>query len=257
MTRIVVTADDLGLSAAVTRGILQAHRGGVVRSTSLLVTFPDSEAACAEARTETDLEIGLHLDFVGGRPAAELSKVPALVDPDGQFHGLSTFTRRLLTGRIPASQLAVEIRAQAARAREWGITPLAWDSHRHVHAMPPVARVVGRVASEEGVRWIRRPSPAPAWRDWKARLLGASTSASAAFYRKIPGNDWYVDLSSWHSHDVAAIALLPAYGGIGEIGAHPGYADDEGLGRRAELALLTDPLLAAALGPGAVGWRVC
>jgi predicted glycoside hydrolase/deacetylase ChbG (UPF0249 family) len=37
---IIMTADDLGLSAGVTRGILDAHRRGVVRSTSLLVTFP-------------------------------------------------------------------------------------------------------------------------------------------------------------------------------------------------------------------------
>jgi len=34
---VIVTADDLGLSPGVTRGILEAHRRGVVRSTSLLV----------------------------------------------------------------------------------------------------------------------------------------------------------------------------------------------------------------------------
>ncbi len=40
--RLVVTADDLGLSKAVTRGVIEAHRRGVVRSTSLLLTFPTS-----------------------------------------------------------------------------------------------------------------------------------------------------------------------------------------------------------------------
>ena len=38
-----MTADDLGLSAGVTRGVLEAHRHGVVRSTSLLVTFPAAD----------------------------------------------------------------------------------------------------------------------------------------------------------------------------------------------------------------------
>ena len=68
---VVVTADDLGLSAGVTRGILEAHRRGVVRSTSLLVTFPAGEESAALALAEPDLEVGLHIDLVGGRPASD------------------------------------------------------------------------------------------------------------------------------------------------------------------------------------------
>lgn len=256
MTKLAITADDLGMSVEVSRGILEAHRTGVVRSTSLLVTYADSEAGCSQAQAEPDLEVGLHLDLVGGRPVSDPSQIRALVDREGRFHPLPAFSRRLFMGRIPASQIALEVRAQAARARTWGLAPLAWDSHRHVHAMPPVARIVGPVAKAEGVRWLRRPAPPRAWRTSKARLLGVSSALSAPFYKQIPGNDWYVDLSSWTPADVAAIALLRAYGGVGEIGTHPGCADDEGLARQSELELLTDPLLAAALGPGAVSWRV-
>ena len=67
---LVVTADDLGLSAGVNRGILEAHRGGVVRSTSLLVTFPASQEGAALALAERDLEVGIHFDLVGGRPVS-------------------------------------------------------------------------------------------------------------------------------------------------------------------------------------------
>ena len=59
------------------------------------------------------------------------------------------------------------------------------------------------------------------------------------------------------------MALLAAHGGVGEIGAHPGYVDerlraadtlvDE---RLTDLAILTDPLLRTALGSEAVRWRV-
>ena len=97
-----MTADDLGLSAGVTRGILEAHRQGVVRSTSLLVTFPAAQEAAALALAERDLEIGLHLDLVGGEPASDPAAVPSLCDEDGRFYPLASFARRLFTGRVRA-----------------------------------------------------------------------------------------------------------------------------------------------------------
>ncbi|MDQ2953186.1 MAG: ChbG/HpnK family deacetylase, partial [Chloroflexota bacterium] len=154
--RLVVTADDLGLSRAVTRGVLEAHRRGIVRSTSLLVTFPWSEEGAAQALAERDLEVGVHLDLVGGTPVCDPAAVRSLCDAEGRFHPLGELTRRLFTGRVSANEVAAELRAQIERARGWGVPALAWDSHRHVHLMPPVARVVGALARELGAGWVRR-----------------------------------------------------------------------------------------------------
>jgi predicted glycoside hydrolase/deacetylase ChbG (UPF0249 family) len=261
---VVVTADDLGLSAGVTRGILEAHRRGVVRSTSLLVTFPAAQEAAALARAEPDLEIGLHLDLVGGRPASDPAAVPSLCDEEGRFYPLSIFARRLFTGRIRAAELATELRAQAARARSWGVPALAWDSHRHVHLMPPVAVVVGHVARDLGVRWVRRARAPRLQAQVKTASLHAASLISDLALRGIRGPSWYVDLTSQLPRlDPAGVALLAAYGGLGELSAHPGYVDDDlrqrdGLQaeRTDDLALLTDPLLRRALGGGGVIWRV-
>src|SRR5213595_513549 len=261
---LVVTADDLGLSPAVTKGILESHRRGVVRSTSLIVTADSSAEAAALARMEPDLEVGLHIDLVGGWPVSDPAAVRSLVDRDGRFLGLAELTKRLFSGRVRAGELAAEIRAQAALARSWGILPLAWDSHRHIHLMPPVARVVGRVARDEGVRWIRRARGPRAWSGPKQTALRAATFVSGLAFRGIPGNRWYVDITSERPRlDAAGVALLAAFGGVGEIGAHPGYVDerlraadtlvDE---RMTDLEVLTDPLLRTAFGTEAVRWRV-
>jgi len=261
--KLVVTADDLGLTDGVTRGILEAHRRGIVRSTSLLVTYPGSEAAAALAREESDLEVGLHIDLVGGTPAGPRAKVGSLIEMDGRFPRLREFVGRLVSQRVSARELADEIRAQVARARSWGTPAAAWDSHRHVHEIPFVARVMGVVARQEGARWVRRVRPAPVWRGAKPLALAASAALSERYYRGLGGNSWYVDLSSWRPRDASAVALLAAYAGIGEIGAHPGYADDalrreDTLTDRrdADLRLLTDPLLRSVLGRDAVSWRV-
>jgi predicted glycoside hydrolase/deacetylase ChbG (UPF0249 family) len=260
---VIVTADDLGLSAGVTRGILEAHRRGVVRSTSLLVTFPAAEESAALALAEPDLEVGLHIDLVGGRPASDPAAVRSLCDEDGRFYPLPEFIGRLFTGRVRAKELAAELRSQAARARAWGVPALAWDSHRHVHLMPPVALVVGHVARELGVRWVRRARAPRLLPQVKTASLHAASLISELALRGLGGSSWYVDLTSQHPRlDAAGVALLAAHGGLGELSAHPGYVDNDLRKRdvlveeRADdLALLTDPLLRTALASGVI-WRV-
>jgi len=188
--------------------VLEAHRNGVVRSSSLLVTFPDGEEAAELARAERDLEVGLHIDLVGGRPASDPASVPSLVDTEGRFRRLPDFTTRLLTGRIRSAEVAAEVRAQAARARAWGVEPLAWDSHRHTHLIPPITRVVARLAREHRVRYLRRATPPRIAAAVKAQLLGAASLVDRALLRGIPGNDWFVDLSALPRRpDAARIAV--------------------------------------------------
>lgn len=259
--KLVVTADDLGLSHGVNQGVLAAHRGGIVRSTSLLVTFPASEEGAELAREERALEVGLHIDLVEGWPASDPSRVRSLVDAEGRFLGLARMLRGLATGRVRAADIATEVRAQVERARALGTPALAWDSHRHVHLVPLVARVVGAVARETGARWVRRAAPPSATRAWKPALLAAASGASSVFLRRLPGNDWYVDLTSRRPRpDATWVGLLAAYEGRGEIGAHPaaGIDTDDAIAadRPRDLALLTDPLLLIALGDDTVGWRV-
>ena len=261
---LVVTADDLGLTPGVTRGVLEAHRSGVVRSTSLLVTFPASEEGAALALAERDLEIGLHLDLVGGRPVTDPAAVPTLCDGEGRFYGLPELTRRLFTGRVRAADIARELRAQIDRARAWGVPALAWDSHRHVHLMPPVARVVGALAREQGARWVRRGRAPRLTLSAKTMSIHAASLVAGLAYRGIPGNSWYLDLTAGRPRlDATSVALLATLGGVGELGSHPGYADEElravdslVAGREDDLVLLTDPLLREALGHDVVAWRV-
>ena len=96
---LVVTADDLGLSPGVTKGILESHRRGIVRSSSLIVTADSSAEAAAQARLEPELEVGLHIDLVGGWPVSDPAAVRSLIDDEGRFLGLTQLTRRLFSGR--------------------------------------------------------------------------------------------------------------------------------------------------------------
>src|ERR1051326_732608 len=90
--RLVVNADDFGLSPGVTDGILEAHAAGVVSSVSVLVNAPGWEHAVAALRGATSLGVGLHLNLTAGDP---LSEGRTLVDAHtGRFHGLAGLVTR-------------------------------------------------------------------------------------------------------------------------------------------------------------------
>ena len=68
--RLIVSADDFGMSTGINAGILRAHREGILTSASLMV----NGSACAEAvelaRAHPTLSVGLHLVLVQGRACA-------------------------------------------------------------------------------------------------------------------------------------------------------------------------------------------
>ena len=63
MKWLIVTGDDFGISRGVNRGIVEAHLGGIVTSTSLMVDRPACEEAVALAREHSTLSVGLHLEL--------------------------------------------------------------------------------------------------------------------------------------------------------------------------------------------------
>ena len=63
--RVIFNADDFGASTGVNRGIVECHRGGVLTSTSMMVTGAAIDEAVALSRENPELAIGLHWDVIG------------------------------------------------------------------------------------------------------------------------------------------------------------------------------------------------
>src|SRR5438105_14172244 len=152
--RLVVNADDFGLSPGVNEGILEAHAAGAVSSVSVLGDAPGWEPAVAALRRAgAELGAGLHLNLTAGEP---VSGGQSLVHArTGRFHGLAGLVARALTGRIDHHDVAAECGAQLARLRAVGVRVTHIDSHRHVHALPGVWAPVVATARANGVAFVR------------------------------------------------------------------------------------------------------
>jgi chitin disaccharide deacetylase len=131
MKYLIVNGDDFGASRGINRGILEAHRRGILTSTSLLVRTPWSEEAAGLSRATPELSVGLHVDL-----GKEL---------------------KLTAGSLP--WMREELRRQFARFQELtDRRPTHLDSHHNVHRDPQALPLFLELAAEHGLP-MREHSP--------------------------------------------------------------------------------------------------
>jgi hopanoid biosynthesis associated protein HpnK len=162
--RLILNADDFGLTAGVNRAIIELHRAGVLTSASLMARAAATNEAIELALAIPSMGIGCHVALVDGEPVLRAQNLPTLVDPrTGRFHPtLGVFLKLLLTGRIRSSEIEAETAAQIALLQKRGLRLTHIDTHKHAHIFPAVLRPVLRAARAAGIRSVRNPFE-PAW----------------------------------------------------------------------------------------------
>ncbi|MFI2753060.1 ChbG/HpnK family deacetylase [Cellulomonas sp. P22] len=252
---LIVTADDLGLTAGVNRAVQRAHLEGIVTATSLLAVGRAFDDAATMLRATPTLELGAHLAIVGeDPPLLSPREIPTLVDRRGAFPlSYRTVVARGLTGRLDPDDVRRELGAQLERVLSVGVPVTHVDTHQHTHLWPAVGDVVADLAREHGIGAVRLPRSRA--RGPVGLGVGALSRLTARRLsrRGLHLTDDYAGLDEAGSLDVSRFAaalasLRTGDGASAEINAHPSEPDDPDLGRFAwgyrwgdELAGLLDP----------------
>jgi chitin disaccharide deacetylase len=162
--RLIVNADDFGLTNGVNRAIVDLNCAGVLTSSTLMARANATEAAIDLARACPALGVGCHVVLVDGEPVSPAVEVSSLIDSKtGSFRiSLVSFLRRLLTRRIRPADIETEARAQIERLQRRGVHITHIDAHKHTHMFPTVLRAVLRAARACGINAVRNPFE-PAW----------------------------------------------------------------------------------------------
>jgi len=274
--RIIVNADDFGMSASVTDAILVAHRYGFLTSASLMANMPAAEYAARQAHRAPNLGIGIHLNVCQGKPLLPKSEVGSLVDEEGNFHRPAAMIRKLWRWQVVGDELEAEFRAQIGWMKRRGLSPTHGDSHHHMHIYPAAIGPFVRAMKAEGVR-CARVSRFSCWpkKSPSRRTIGGPHAGSIArrlavrAYRSIVDSIFLSGLKSPDSRIsilerdrcdsevlarswVAVFENLPP--GTYELACHPGIFDPAfscgdriHAEREAELHCLTDHRLRAVL----------
>jgi predicted glycoside hydrolase/deacetylase ChbG (UPF0249 family) len=255
--RLVVTADDVGLTRGINEAALRGHLHGVVTSVSLLAVGRAFDHAVGLLRDHPDLSVGAHLAVVGeDPPLLSPAEIPTLVDRRGRFPlGYRSFVLRAATGRVDPGDVRREAGAQLERIRSTGLDVSHADTHQHTHLWPLVGRVVARLADETGIPWVRLPTSRAAGpvgivvRRLSDRLAGTLDGFGLSYPDAYAGLDEAGRMNRQQfAQAVAAVAADGPAGGVAEVNVHPGSPDDPDLDRFAwdyhwkdELSMLTDP----------------
>ena len=158
--RLIINADDFGLTPGVNRAILEGHTRGVITSTTLMANAAAFDEAVALARATPSLRVGCHTVLVDGSPVAPSEKVRSLLDDDkdGEFHrGLSAFARIAVRGGFSPEDIEAEAGAQFQKLRAAGIRPTHFDAHKHAHMFPSILRPLLRAARAADIPAVRNP----------------------------------------------------------------------------------------------------
>ena len=160
MRRLIINADDFGLTQGVNRAIVEAHCHGVVTSSTLMANGSAFDDAIEHAKSTSRLSVGCHVALVDGVPVGG-PRTPTLSDKnfsDGRFYqSLNSFALRAVGGRIDADEIEAEVTAQIRKLQAAGVAVSHLDTHKHTHIFPRVLRPLLRAARACGVRAVRNP----------------------------------------------------------------------------------------------------
>jgi predicted glycoside hydrolase/deacetylase ChbG (UPF0249 family) len=162
--RLIVNADDFGLTAGVNRAIVDLNKRNALTSATLMAEAGATDAAVSLAFNSPRLGVGCHVVLVDGQPALPVTELPTLVDPQtGRFRPtLGRFVRDLFLGRIRASEIEAEAGAQMKRLKTLGVELTHIDTHKHTHIFPRVLAPLLSAAKHHQIQAIRNPFE-PAW----------------------------------------------------------------------------------------------
>jgi hopanoid biosynthesis associated protein HpnK len=159
--RLIVNADDFGLTAGVNRAIVEANTNGIVTSSTLMASGRAFDDAASLAKQTPQLDVGCHLVLIDGEPVLDARRLPTITSSTSgtpRFpNGLKSFAARALTGRLDPDEIEAEASAQIRKIQSAGIHVSHLDSHKHTHLFPAVLRPVLRAAFACGVRAVRNP----------------------------------------------------------------------------------------------------
>jgi predicted glycoside hydrolase/deacetylase ChbG (UPF0249 family) len=256
VSRLIVNADDFGLTSGVNRAILELHTSGVLTSATLMARAAATEEATEMARATPSLGVGCHVVLVDGEPVLSAKQIPTLADlSTTRLHPkLGQFLGRLSMGRIRSDEIQNEAAAQIASLQSRGLRLTHIDTHKHTHMFPRVLRPVLRAARFAGIRAVRNPFE-PAWSlratrgaPWVRRAEVKMLHLLESRFRQIVADLGFtttngaIGVLATGTLDIATVTSLlrTMPEGDWELVTHPGYNDADLAGTRTRLMASRD-----------------
>ena len=244
MRRLIVNADDFGLTSGVNRAIIKGNQSGIVTSATLMANAKATDAAIDLAMAQPGLKTGCHVVLIDGVPLT--ANLSSLAENSQRFRtSLKQFALAAIRKQIAAEEIQREVEAQIRKLQSHGITLTHLDSHKHTHMFPHILRPLVRAAKGCGIRAVRNPfEPIRCWPGGMVfgspglwlRSAGVMTfQLFAAEFRRVVKQEGIISTDGTVGIAVTGLLdqqkllqileALPT--GTWELVCHPGYSDSD------------------------------
>jgi hopanoid biosynthesis associated protein HpnK len=250
--RLIINADDFGLTSGVNRAIAEASRSGVLTSATIMANSRAFDEAVMLTQSLPALKTGCHVVLIDGEPisddlvslTSQSPTNPDLANNAQRFRSsLKEFAVAAVRKKISADEIQREAEVQIRKIQASGITVTHVDTHKHTHMFPHVLRSVLRAAKACGVHAVRNPfEPLRSWP--VGAMLGAPSlwvraadvatlwMFAASFRKAVQEEDMLTTDGTLgiaatgvldQKMSTAILNALPE--GTWELVCHPGYSD--------------------------------
>src|SRR4030065_94425 len=154
--KLIVTADDFGLTKGINEGIIDAHRKGIVTRTSKIANGETFEHAVLLSKQNKDLKVGVHLTLVAESPINRPDTIKSLIGPDEKLLiNYKSFLNRYILRKINLNEVYIEWESQIQKVLNSGVVINHIDSHQHLHMLPGIFKETLDLAYKYKIKKIR------------------------------------------------------------------------------------------------------
>lgn len=239
--RIIINADDFGLTEGINKGIAYGFRYGIITRASLMPCATAFDHAVSLVRQNPGLGIGVHLTLVGEKPVSSPDKIKSLIGSDGVFYkDHQAFLLKYFSKKIKLDEIYNEFEVQIKKILDTGIEVSHMDSHQHLHMLPGIFELSVGLAKKFEIKNIRITrqdySSIGSFREFA--LVAMNSLSLTKHKNKLFASNICFTNNFWGFKKGGLIKekdLLDFFDrikpGITEVMCHPGYSDQEYLRR--------------------------
>ena len=154
MKKLIITADDYGMSNAVNRAIDAGIEAGLITSTNVMMNMPFCEEA-VKLKSYKNISVGIHFTLSCGSPVSKAEDIPSLLQDNGEFYKYAEFRRRYRKKLISDSDIIKELSAQYDMYTKLLGEPDYWNTHQNVHVDFRIYKLFVDFARSKGINKMR------------------------------------------------------------------------------------------------------
>lgn len=158
MKKVIINADDFGLTRGINQAIIECYKKGVITSSSLIPNGKYFKDAVELVKDNVGLDLGIHLTLIEEKPILSKGEIPSLLNENGYFYNDHfKFIQKYIARTIKKDEIEKELRSQIERCLKENIELTHIDSHQYIHLLPSILNIAMKLAKEYKIPFIRYP----------------------------------------------------------------------------------------------------